>query len=140
MSYVSQLDIQNYVDAVNLQAFVDDWAQGVEGQSAQSAQLDSICSIASNNVDAYVSSIYATPFVNPPATVKAAAAIFAVEILYQRRLTPQEKNPFSAQANIWRERLQKIGAGELPLDEGLNRGFSPVVFGLNKSKVNTNIF
>ena len=62
------------------------------------------------------------------------------EMLYQRRLTPEEKNPFKSQADEWRKQLTSIGAGEIPLDESSRRGFQPVVAHTNRSKIDTNFF
>ncbi len=59
--------------------------------------------------------------------------------LYKRRLAPEEKNPFSAQASTWRALLKDIGEGEAQLDGTYRRFFSAgavwgqrsVLFGAN---------
>lgn len=142
MAYCSYPDIVNYIDAVNLQAIVDDYGQGVgnTGPAISSSLLVNVCQLASNACDAHVASIYATPFATPPALIKQASIIFACEILYKRRMTPGEKNPFTSEADVWRDRLMKIGAGDLPLDQAFNRTVPPVVFSLKRSPMNTNIY
>ena len=139
MAYISITDLTNVIDINNLQAMTDDYAQG---QSIfQSTTLTNICQLASNMADAYVASIYPTPFGYPyPKKIYTAAVIFAAEMLYQRRLTPEEKNPFKSQADEWRKQLTSIGAGEIPLDESSRRGFQPVVAHTNRSKIDTNFF
>ena len=54
-----------------------------------------------------------------PPKVQAAALAFCCESLYKRRLAPNEINPFSPEAQIWRGTaanlgmLPRIGHGEL---------------------------
>ena len=82
--------------------------------------------MASNAADAYVASIYQTPFTGYiPSKIKDAALIFAVEMMYQRRLAPEEKNIFKPQADLWREVLRTIGTGQVPLDANVPRLVTP---------------
>ena len=134
--YCSQADITNIVDAVNLQAALDDYAQG----SFQSAQLNNIIAMASNKCDALVSSIYQTPFASPPAKIKDACIIFSAFAIFQRRLTPTERNPYAEQQNYWVDMLTKVGAGELPLDANFPREFVPLVYSAHKTRVDTNFY
>lgn len=52
---------------------------------------------------------------NPPALVKKAATVFAIELLYMRRGISEENNPQTKEANSLRSKLDRIGKGEEPL-------------------------
>jgi len=52
---------------------------------------------------------------NPPALLKSAAAIFAMELLYSRRGIDAKNNPMTGQANAMRAKLDDIGNGKQPL-------------------------
>jgi phage gp36-like protein len=138
MAYITATDIENKIDQVNLNQMVDDYRQG---NGLNSTQLANICQLASNAADALVASIYPTPFASPPPNkIYVAAIAFACEMLYQRRLVPDEKNPFKAEAEMHRDLLIKIGAGQLPLDESFTRGFKPLVISVSRNRLNTNMF
>ncbi len=89
--------------------------------------LDNIIAAVSMDIDGRLAPIYDVPFDTPPPPVAAAALVFACETLYRRRLTPGEKNPFTSEADQWRNTLLKIGNGELSLDTTNSRDFSSVV-------------
>lgn len=118
----------------------DDWGLGAVDTTFSSVILANLCAQASANVDAMLSSIYQTPFSNPPALVKSAAITFAAEMLYLRRLTPTESNPFKSQADMYRDMLKKIGNGDIPLDANTTRIFSPIIARTHPSRVDSNIF
>lgn len=110
------------ISNTQLDAFTDDDGDGV----ADPGVLDLVIGIASNAADAYVASIYQTPFVGYiPSKIKDSTLIFACEMLYQRRLAPEEKNIFKPQADLWRQVLQTIGAGQQPLDANVSRKITP---------------
>lgn len=137
IAYCNQSDVTNLIDAVNLAAMTDDYAQG----ALNTTVLTNVILMASNACDALVSSIYAVPFTsNVPAKIKDASIIFTCEALYARRLTPDEKNPFKSRADYWRKELMLINAGELSLDESFNRGFVPIAYVSTPSRVNTNFY
>jgi hypothetical protein len=46
-----------------------------------------------------------------PAKIREATLILICHSFYQRRLAPDEKNPFESLAKMWRERLAAIGNG-----------------------------
>jgi len=140
MAYINSQDILNYVDANNLQEFLDDYNQGPNNTSISSVILANICQLASNKADALVSSIYQTPFANPPVKIQTAATIFACELLYSRRGIVGEKNPFEKQAQYWREELIKVNTGMLSLDANFQREFTPVVVSSHKTRVDTNFY
>ena len=121
MAYIQQQDLANYIDSVNLIAMTDDWSTG----AVNTTVLNNILQASSDAADALVSSIYSVPFVNVPIPIKVkkAAEIFAVEMLYQRRLTPSEKNPMKTEADYWRDTLLKVNLGQLSLDYLANMEF-----------------
>ena len=120
---------------------LDDFSLGSDNTTFSSQILTNILQLASDKTDALVSSIYQTPF-NPPVPVKVrtAAAVFAVEMLWMRRLTPTETNPMTEQANYWRKTLMLVNSGELSLDANVKREFPPILINQYHSRVNTNFF
>lgn len=122
MAYTDQTTIQTYIHPKDLTAMLDDDRDGL----ADEALLDAIIATCSLEVDGYLANIYNTPFATPaPSKVRVAATVFCCEALYARRLTPDEKNPFSATAKLWRGILQKIGEEGIGLDVGVDRAFVP---------------
>lgn len=59
-----------------------------------------------------------------PAKIREAALDLICHTFYKRRLAPDEKNPFSTLAKMWREMLIKIGDGDLELDGTFKRSFT----------------
>lgn len=59
-----------------------------------------------------------------PAKIRQAALDLICHTFYKRRLTPDEKNPFSTLAKMWRDLLLEIGHGEQELDGTFKRSFS----------------
>ena len=59
-----------------------------------------------------------------PAKIRQAAVDLACHSFYQRRLAPDEKNPFSTLADMWRKMLMQTGNGELELDGTYKRSYS----------------
>jgi phage gp36-like protein len=138
MAYITQDDLANYIDSVNLISMTDDWGTG----AVNTTILNNILEQASDSADALVSSIYSVPFVNVPIPikVKTASAIFAVEMLYQRRLTPSERNPMKTEADYWRDTLLKVNLGQLSLDYKSTRAFTPIIVRGKYGRADTNIF
>ena len=138
MAYIQQSDLANYVDSVNLIAMTDDWSTG----AVNTTVLNNILQASSDAADALVSSIYSVPFVNVPIPIKVkkAAEVFAVEMLYQRRLTPSERNPMKNEADYWRETLIKVNLGQLSLDYQSTRAFSPIIASTKCNRANGNIY
>lgn len=135
--YCQYSDLLNYIDAVNLAAMTNDYDGN---QPVNMTVLNSVCAIASRKADALVSSIYQVPFNPVPVKIYTAAVIFSCELLYARRLTPEEKNPFKSEGDYWRHELMQINAGQLSLDEQFSRGFTPIVSVISKTRVDTNFF
>jgi hypothetical protein len=59
-----------------------------------------------------------------PAKVRQATLDLICHTLYKRRLAPEEKNPFSALAKMWRDLFTEIGEGDKQLDGTYKRFFS----------------
>lgn len=107
--YVEQTDLKADVPEKFLIQALDDDGDGV----ADPGIWDLIATAACNDVDARLSPSHATPFSTPyPPIVPQAAKIFAMESVYQRRGFSGTNNPWTTQADGWRTRLDKIGAGE----------------------------
>lgn len=122
MPYCNRNDILTKISDSEFIQFLDDNGDGIE----DSGLLDIIIGIASNAADAYVASIYETPFTSYiPAMIKDATIIFVCEMLFQRRLVPDEKNQFFAQANLYRTLLTRVGSGQQPLDANIPRKVTP---------------
>lgn len=54
-------------------------------------------------------------FSEVPSIVKRSARIFALEAIFKRRKVAPKDNPYTEMAKELRERLNKIGTGEMPL-------------------------
>jgi phage gp36-like protein len=122
MSYTTQTKIETLIAPPELTDALDDNRDG----AADDGLLDTLIATASNAVDAFLSGLYSVPFADPvPAVVQEAALIFTCEMIWARRLNADQKNPFAARANYWRDRLQKIGNDELPLAASLDRPNTP---------------
>lgn len=122
MSYVTRQQIETEIPALHLKEALDDDSAGGEDQDL----FDAVAQQASDAVDAFLSSLYPTPFAEPaPAAVKQAAFIFCGELIYARRGVSGDDNPFSKRAESWRSMLTKMGAGELPLDANIVKAFNP---------------
>ena len=121
MAYTNQSKIETLIPPQHLNDALDDDRDG----TADAGLLDTLIATAANAVDAYLAGLFTVPFSTPPAVVQEAALIFTCEAIYARRLAPDEKNPFTPRANVWRERLQQIGNGKLPLDAATEKAFTP---------------
>lgn len=122
MPYVTKAQLIAEVPPQHLADALDDDAEGGEDSNTG----DTVMAQASAAVDGFLASLYPVPFADPaPAAATAAAFAFAGEMIYARRGVTAETNPFTKRAEFWRERLQKIGSGELPLDATIPRQFAP---------------
>jgi phage gp36-like protein len=139
MAYITQQDILNNIDAQNLGAMCDDYSMGPNG-TLQSQILNNILQLASTKSDSFVCSIYITPFTTVPNKIYQASIVFACDMLYTRRLTPAEQNPFHEKAKYWEETLIKIGDGDIPLDARFARAFPPVITRVSRSPLDTNTY
>lgn len=121
MAYIVSTDLDAYISENDLIPFADDDGSG----DADTAKLASIIATAQLQVDARLAPIYTVPISPTPTLCKIATVIFTCEALYARRLTPDQVNPFKSQADAMRKQLDKIGAGEAPLDATITRSFTP---------------
>lgn len=122
MAYTSQAEIETLIPGPHLVDALDDDRDG----AADAGLLATILTQASNAVDSYLAGIYTVPFVDPiPPVCKESGCVFACEMVYARRGVPADENPFTKRANFWRDRLEKIGKGEIPLDAGQVRLVTP---------------
>ena len=128
MAYCTINDLYNYVDQSQITAMSDDLGTGNVNMSI----INAICQTASDKVDGLVSAIYQVPFAAPvPVKIKQASIIFAVELLWARRLSVAEKNPAKPEADMLRQELMDINRGLLSLDYASKRAFTPIVVGFN---------
>jgi phage gp36-like protein len=111
MSYTTSEHLRSALPPQHLADALDDDRDGQPDEGL----LEQVLSEASNAVDAYLAGRYTVPFAAPPAAVEEAALVFACELLYDRRQLFAE-NPWRGRAEFWRERLQQVGQGRLPLD------------------------
>lgn len=122
MAYIKRDQVLNVISKDDLNAFLDDDRDGTE----DTGRFDSTVSMCSLAVDGQLAAIYTVPFSSPvPAMVQAATLAFFGEMVYQKRLTPTEKNPFKTQADMWRKSLNSIRENGTGLDQALDRAFTP---------------
>lgn len=123
-AYTTQADITSFLNGQDIVPFLDDDRDG----SADTGLLATIISNAGTKIDGRLAGIYTVPFTGTiPPRVKDAANVIVCWSLYQRRLTPSEKNPFAEEYKMVLEDLTRIGSGELNLDSTVTRAFSPGV-------------
>ena len=120
--YIAMGDIQGMIPLKFLIEGLDDNGDG----EADGAAIDAVFTQASQAVDGLLEGRFTTPFTNPiPKIVIEATKIFAAELIYQRRGTKAEENPFTKQANQYRDpkdgKLGKIARGEEPLYPTIQR-------------------
>lgn len=115
MAYIEQSELTGEIPQKFLVEALDDDGDG----RADTAEWEKVAASASEAVDALIGSRYAVPLENPPALVRRAARIFALEILYGRRGV--EENPWSDQAKQMRRLLEAVGAGKISLDQSLDQ-------------------
>lgn len=121
MPYVTQEQIETSIPAQHLVDALDDDRDG----SADSGKLDEVIAKASQAVDALLAPRYEVPFDPVPTQVAEAAFVFTCELLYKRRGLSGDDNPYTEDANEWRERLKDIAKGEGQLEAGEENGTTP---------------
>ena len=136
MGYCSKADVLAELNSADYIPFLDDAGTGMPGDA--DAQLQSIIDRESAKIDGRISSIYRTPIVPTPPSLRDACAVFVSEALYRRRLVPGERNPFTEEAMDMRERLKLIGNGKLELDQNFPRAFFQGTYVSVPIAVNTN--
>jgi len=125
MAYVTRDQVNAKLPAPLLLDALDDDGDGQEDDGV----FNAIVATASQEVDGYLAGLFTVPFPDPaPAQVSAAALMFTLDAIYGRRAQGGEDhsaNPYRSQVKFWRERLQKIGNRELPLDVSQVKAFTP---------------
>jgi phage gp36-like protein len=118
MPYVEPTDLVGLIPNTHLTEALDDDQDGTPDPGV----FDSVADTVSRDIDARLGQRYGTPFQYPyPAVVIFAARILALEALYTRRGQKDDKNPYGAQAQAQRAKLDAIGAGSQPLQPGQQR-------------------
>lgn len=121
--YTNQGLIEGHINSLDLISLTDDNSTG----NIDPVVLSDVITSTQMEIDGTLAPIYSVPFSGAytPPFVVACNTIFACEALYDRRLVPDEKNPFKARADFFRKSLTKIGNGELELDAANPRSFNP---------------
>lgn len=112
MAYLTPDDLTAEIRQAMLAVAADDDRDLV----ADAAVLEVICQEGSDAVDAFLAARYAVPVVDPPALVRRAAKVFAMEIVARRSGAEPDKNPWTEEANGLRKHLVLVRDGKLPLD------------------------
>jgi phage gp36-like protein len=121
MPYVTRAEIETAIAPIHLIAALDDDGDGAE----DTGLFDSVVAMASVEIDGLLAGRYSVPFTGTiPAVVRQAAFLFVGEAIYARRQLT-DKNPFAKRATEMRERLGKIGAGEMTLDIAQEASITP---------------
>jgi hypothetical protein len=88
-------------------------------------------------VDAFLQGRYVTPLTPVAAIAVEAALVFTIEKIYNRRKQgPNEKNPYEARANEFRERLKRIADRKESLNAQELAAFVPGAVIHRESKLN----
>lgn len=124
MPYCTIADILAEVNTEQVTSMCDDWGIGDFNDPRIQTLLSNIISRESSKIDGRISNIYNVPISPTPPALRDACTVFTCEALYRRRLTPDERNPFKAEADDLRERFKLIGKGELELDLNVPRNFT----------------
>lgn len=109
------------IAAPDLNNFLDDDNDGTE----DSGLFDATVAAAQMTVDAMLAGIYSVPFSTIPPLAAQATLIFFCEILYSKRLTPDQVNPYKARADMMRKTLNTIRENGTGLDQSIDRAFTP---------------
>lgn len=114
MSYSTRARLEAKVKQSLIVRACDDNEDGVEDTGAFAALQDDVDA----EIDGILGVAYTVPFTTVPAAVTAAATVLLAELVYRKCATPDKENPWLEKATWWRERLERIAVGKLPLDAG----------------------
>lgn len=130
--YVLMSEMNGLIPAAFLVQALDDNSDG----AADAAAWTDVLRQVHRAIDGPLGSKFAVPFNNPlPPIVLEAAPIFAAELLYKRRGTADDANPWVGQANKLREKINKIAAGELPLTPDIKKANASIAVVSETSKL-----
>jgi phage gp36-like protein len=111
MAYLSLIDLDGSIPAqFLLQALDDDNDQVIDA-----AVWTKVLAAAEEEVDSFLEGRFTLPLTTVPKLMKQATQAFVCELLYRRRGTPDETNPWKKQADGLRKRLAQVQAGDLKL-------------------------
>ena len=112
MSYFLRSELEAKVPASIILQALDDDADGVEDVG----NWDLLVADVQRQIDGRLEAQFAVPLAEPlPQVIREAAVILAAETIFLRRGKGGDDNPWVNQANAMRARLEKIGAGDLPM-------------------------
>lgn len=109
MAYIELTDLNALLPEAYQVKALDDNRTGIADGNITTALLDA----ASAEVDALLSPSYVTPISPTPTVCKQAALWIALDMIYIRRNVANET--VKEKAEKWRDRIEAIGKGELPL-------------------------
>lgn len=123
MAYVTQAQLQTVISANDFNQWFDDL--NTQNQATITTNFNTAAAMASTMVDAYLAGIYPVPFTgaNVPEVCQAAALVFLCEMLFAKRYTPDQVNPWKSQADQWRKILNNIREEGTGLDAEFDRAF-----------------
>lgn len=121
MAYVTSAQLKTVISQADFDAWFDDL--NTQDQAVITTNFNAAATMASTKVDAYLAGIY-DPFVGYiPAMCQTAALAFLCEMLYAKRYTPNQVNPWKAEADEWRKQLNNIRLNGTGLDDKVDRDF-----------------
>ena len=134
MSYTTSQSIADEIGGwARLNDALDDDGDG----QVDAGLLDRLIASASGAVDGFLQGRYVTPLNPVPAIALEAALVFTIEKIYNRRKQgPNERNPYEARANEFRERLKRIADRKESLDAQELEAFVPGAVIHRESKLN----
>ena len=123
MAYVTSTQLQTVISQADFNAWFDDL--NTQNPATITANFNAAASMASTLVDSYLAGIYPVPFLGPniPEVCQAASLTFLCEMLYGKRYTPDQINPWKARADQWRKLLNDIRQNGSGLDVEFDRAF-----------------
>lgn len=134
--YTTQQQIEDELGGyVKVAEALDDSGSG--DRTAICAVLERVMQRASAAVDGFLAGRYVVPLSPVPALATEAAVIFTCEIIFnRRRQTLDDKNPYTARADILRQELKDIADRKKSLDAKERPAFAPGAANLEYSRLN----
>lgn len=111
MSYVTRADIEAEIDSYHLTAALDDNKDGAE----DAGLFDALAAATEAQVSAHADAIAQLGYPAPPATLlRYCARVFLCALLFRRRGTGDNENPYAQSEKDLRTKLDGIEKGERP--------------------------
>ena len=122
-AYTTQASVEGRIAPPLLINALDD---GTSGGNLNTAVLNQIISDVSAELDGYLASIYPVPWgVTVPPAVSEACLTMVCSVIYGRRLSPGQSNPWLESAEKWRTEIENYGKGNGNLGPNFPRTFAP---------------